>query len=91
MQELGWLTVGTTHLWNTASILSEDSWLGDLLHSFIGYAASPTALQAFAYTAFLAAAGGFFYRMTRPISRPPSTRTTHAVQPAETHPSGALS
>jgi high-affinity iron transporter len=70
MQTLGWLNIGTTHLWSTARWLSEDSWLGDLLHSFIGYAQSPTALQAFAYFGFLAVAGGFFYRMTRLPHRP---------------------
>lgn len=71
LQELGWLTIGTAHLWSTAHILSEESWLGDMLHSFIGYAESPTVLQALAYVAFLALAGGWFYRMTR-LPHPPA-------------------
>jgi high-affinity iron transporter len=66
LQTLGWLNIGTTHLWSTAHWLSEDSWLGDVLHSFIGYAESPTVLQALAYCSFLAVAGGYFYRLTRP-------------------------
>ena len=77
VQELGWLTIGTAHLWSTAQWLSEDSWLGDLLHSFIGYAQSPTVLQALAYVAFLAVAGGFFYRVTR-LPRRPAARQAPA-------------
>jgi high-affinity iron transporter len=75
LQALGWLNIGTAHLWSTARWLSEDSWLGDLLHSFIGYAASPTVLQALAYAAFLAVAGGYFYRMTRLPHRPAGSTT----------------
>jgi high-affinity iron transporter len=74
LQELGWLRIGTTHLWSTAQWLSEDSWLGDVLHSFVGYAQSPTVLQALAYVAFLAVAGGFFYRMTRLPHRPAASQ-----------------
>lgn len=65
MQELGWLTVGTSPLWNTAHILSEDSTMGDLLHSFIGYAEAPTVLQGTLYTLFLAISCGVFGWMTR--------------------------
>ena len=65
LQALGWVQFGTAHLWSTAQWLNEDSWLGDLLHSFVGYAESPTVLQAFVYVSFLAGAGGYFYRMTR--------------------------
>src|SRR5579859_7977273 len=42
MQQLGWITFGTTTLWNTSHILSEDSVLGDLLHGIVGYAQAPT-------------------------------------------------
>src|SRR6266851_326803 len=46
MQTLGWLPFGTTPLWNTAHILSEDSTIGDILHTFLGYAQAPTVLQS---------------------------------------------
>lgn len=65
MQELGWIAFGTTPLWNTAHILSEQSTLGDILHSFLGYAESPTVLQGLLYVGFLAVAGGFFWQLTR--------------------------
>jgi high-affinity iron transporter len=70
LQALGWLPIGTAHLWNTAGWLSEDSALGDLLHAFIGYAESPTLLQMLAYLGFLAIAGTYFARLTRNTRRP---------------------
>jgi high-affinity iron transporter len=54
MQELGWLPLATRPLWHTGSVLSEDSALGDVAHSFFGYAQSPTVLQAIVYVAYLA-------------------------------------
>ena len=65
MQHLGWLTIGSAPLWNTAHILSEDSVLGDLLHGLIGYAEAPTILQGLFYTTYLLIAGGIFAWITR--------------------------
>lgn len=65
MQELGWIAFGTHPLWNTSHILSEDSTMGDLLHSFIGYAEAPTVLQGTLYALFLAISCGIFSWMTR--------------------------
>ena len=56
MQELGWLPVLTTPLWHSARLLSEDSAIGDVLHSFFGYSDAPTPLQLVAYVAYLAVA-----------------------------------
>ena len=78
LQALGWLRVGTLQLWNTAHILSEDSTFGDLLHSLIGYAEAPTMLQALAYIAYLAIAGGLFWRLTRKPPQRASTRVAPA-------------
>jgi len=60
-QQLGWLP-GQHALWSTASILSEDSTFGDILHSFFGYADSPTALQVIFYIGFLTVAMWLFWR-----------------------------
>src|SRR6266487_6133655 len=65
MQELGWLTIGTAPLWNTAHFLSEESVIGDLLHGIIGYAQAPTILQGLFYMTYLLVVGGFFAWMTR--------------------------
>ena len=56
MQELGWLPVLTTPLWHSARLLSENSAIGDVLHSFFGYSDAPTPLQLVAYVAYLAVA-----------------------------------
>ena len=74
MQELGWISFGTTQLWNSAKFLSQDSTLGDILHTFIGYADAPSILQVILYIVYLIIAGAIFAKMTR---KPPvRTRTT---------------
>jgi len=75
VQELGWVTIGNLHLWNTGHLLAEDSMLGDLLHAFIGYAQSPTVLQVSAYLLYLLVAGGYFYYITRKPSGRPAPAT----------------
>jgi high-affinity iron transporter len=54
MQELGWLPVLDTPMWHSASLLSEDSSFGDVLHSFFGYSDAPTPLQLLVYVGYLA-------------------------------------
>ncbi len=82
MQALNWLPLGTTPLWNTAHILSEDSTLGDILHTFLGYAEAPTILQGLLYAAYLLITGTIFAWMTR---KPSMGRP---VQPAATRGEG---
>jgi high-affinity iron transporter len=55
LQQLGWLPFLTHPIWNTSSILSEDSALGDVVHTFFGYASQPTVLQLLVYVLYLAA------------------------------------
>lgn len=83
LQALGWVPIGTFHLWNTSQWLSENSFLGDLLHAFLGYAESPTVLQAIAYVSFLAIAGTLFARLTR-LTRRPGSPAAAGGQPAGT-------
>ena len=89
MQELGWLPFGTMPLWNTAHLLPEDSTLGDILHSFLGYAQEPTILQSSLYMLYLLAAGFIFARMTR---KPPIEKILNSDKngPNSTITSGAL-
>ena len=54
LQELGWLPWLTHPVWNTSGLLSEESPLGDVLHSFVGYAQEPTVLQLLVYVAYVA-------------------------------------
>jgi high-affinity iron transporter len=53
-QALGWLPGGGA-LWNTSALLPEGGFAGDLLHTFLGYAARPSPLQVGAYAVYLAA------------------------------------
>ncbi|HEX6483568.1 MAG TPA: FTR1 family protein [Ktedonobacteraceae bacterium] len=83
MQALGWISFGTTPIWNTAHLLSEDSTLGDILHTFLGYAESPTVLQSLLYAAYLLIAGSIFFWLTRKpnmgkpaLSSSPTTSST---------------
>ena len=77
MQQLGWLPFGTMPLWNTAHLLSEDSTLGDILHTFLGYAQAPTILQGLLYVTYLLTIGTIFARMTR---KPPMARSLQSGQ-----------
>lgn len=80
MQQLGWITFGTTALWNTSHILSEGSTLGDLLHGIIGYAEAPTVLQVIFYTTYLVIVGSIFTWMTRkPRTGKPVASSTSAA------------
>jgi high-affinity iron transporter len=54
LQELGWVRVLGTPLWHSGALLSEDSALGDVLHSFFGYSDAPTPLQILVYVVYLA-------------------------------------
>jgi len=54
MQELGWLPLLDAPMWHSASVLSQDSAFGDVLHSFFGYSDAPTPLQLLIYVAYLA-------------------------------------
>jgi high-affinity iron transporter len=53
LQQLGWLPVLDAPLWHSARLLSEDSALGDVLHSFFGYSDAPTPLQVLIYAGYL--------------------------------------
>ena len=88
MQELGWVPFGTTILWNTAHFLSEDSTLGNILHTFLGYAETPTILQGAIYAAYLLIVGSIFVRMTRKPSLPKPAQSNEPKQHSAT--SGAL-
>jgi high-affinity Fe2+/Pb2+ permease len=59
-------------MWNTARILPESSTLGDILHTFLGYAEAPTILQGIFYAAYLLVAGSLFAWLTRKPGAPGS-------------------
>ena len=77
MQQLGWLAFGTAAIWNTARVIPESSTLGDIMHTFLGYAEAPTILQSVIYGIYVLVAGSIFAWMTRkpPLARPTPTST----------------
>lgn len=86
LQQLGWLPLLTHPMWNTSHVLSENSALGDVFHSFFGYAAQPTVGQAVVYLAYLTAALTAF--IVVPWRRQFAARRTSgtAVPPAGSSP-----
>jgi high-affinity iron transporter len=54
LQQLGWLPVLNSPMWHSASLLNENSAVGDVLHSFFGYSDTPTPLQLVIYVGYLA-------------------------------------
>jgi FTR1 family protein len=53
LQELGWLPFLAQPLWDSSRLLSEDSALGDILHSFFGYVSQPTPLEVAVWLVYL--------------------------------------
>jgi high-affinity iron transporter len=51
LQSAGYLQSWSDPVWDTSSILSEDSILGRVLHTLVGYIAQPSGLQLLAYAA----------------------------------------
>jgi high-affinity iron transporter len=72
MQQLGWLPFFGHTLWNTSGFLSEDSSLGDVFHSLLGYADQPTLLQVIVWVTFVSVSATLFIRMGRKAARAPS-------------------
>jgi high-affinity iron transporter len=79
LQQLGWLNILASPMWHTGGILSEGSTFGDILHTFFGYADSPTPLQLLVYVAYLGIVLAFFLRKGKG-----QRRSTPATSPAVT-------
>jgi high-affinity iron transporter len=104
MQELGWLPFLRHPLWNTSAVLNEDSSLGDVFHSLLGYADHPTVLQAMVWVTFVTVTATLFIRnghrartaavaapgaATVPIEQPGSARPVTHGPVGGTRPRGA--
>jgi high-affinity iron transporter len=60
LQQIGLLPTLVDHVWNTSAALDPEHGAGALLHSLVGYNASPSLLEVVAYWAYLIIVGGFF-------------------------------
>lgn len=65
LQQLGFLPILTTAMWNTTSLLNDQSTVGDIVHTFFGYASQPSVLQGLVYVAYLAIVVTVFMKTTR--------------------------
>ncbi len=77
LQHLGWLPFLTRPLWNSGRLLSEESALGDVVHSFFGYVSQPNPLEVMTWVLYVAVAVtaflGLWSRLRRrPALAPPS-------------------
>jgi high-affinity iron transporter len=65
MQELGWLPFLGHTLWNSSGALAEDSSIGDVFHSLLGYADHPTVLQMIVWIVYVSVSVTLFIRIGR--------------------------
>ena len=65
-QQIRWIPGAHLILWHSGVILPESSVLGDILHTFLGYAESPTFLQMLAYAIFLVITVPWYLRSRLP-------------------------
>ncbi|MGH9020454.1 MAG: FTR1 family iron permease [Acidimicrobiales bacterium] len=65
VQQLGWLHLGTHVMWSTHGVVTEDSSLGDVMHSLLGYADRPTVAQGVVWVAYVVASVGTFVALGR--------------------------
>jgi high-affinity iron transporter len=63
--ELGWLPALVEHIWNTASILSDESALGQVATSLLGYRSSPALSEVIGYVIYLAVVLGLLWWTSR--------------------------
>ena len=69
MQQLGWLPFLEHTVWNTSGFLAEDSSIGDVFHSLLGYAERPTVLQIIVWVTYVSVSVTLFIRMGRRARR----------------------
>ncbi len=73
--ELGWLPALMNSVWNTASALSDQSVLGQVAESLLGYRSSPTLAEVIGYIIYLAVALGLLWRTSHTPS--PTAGVSH--------------
>ena len=76
MQKLGWLPFLQHPVWDTSSTLREDSTMGDVFHSLLGYADRPTVLQFIVWVTYITVSVTLFIRMGRRSAKGVTSTTT---------------
>jgi high-affinity iron transporter len=64
--EIGWIPAIVTPLWNLGRLLPDQSLVGQILHTLVGYTSSPSLTQVIAYLGYLGLLAGIFLWRRRP-------------------------
>jgi high-affinity iron transporter len=86
MQELGWLPFLRGTVWDTSRFLNENSSLGDLFHSLLGYADRPTVLQLIVWVTYVSVATTLFITRGRRGRMAAASLATPAAPPVPSVP-----
>jgi high-affinity iron transporter len=80
--ELGWIPAIVENVWNLNAILPDQSALGQVLHTLVGYSSSPSLSQVIAYLAYFAVLGGIFWLKRQPVPlREPAGKSSSESSP----------
>jgi high-affinity iron transporter len=63
--ELGWVPALIAHTWDLSAVLPDDSTLGMVLKTLVGYTSSPALSQVIAYLLYFAVLGGIYWSQRR--------------------------
>ena len=78
--ELGWLPALIEQVWNTTAILNEESVLGQVAKSLLGYRTRPSLAEVIGYTSYLLVVLALLWRANRTPSSSPAKSS--GAQPA---------
>lgn len=67
LSQAGWLPILTPMVWDSSSILSQHSLMGEMLHTLVGYVDRPSGIQLAAYFIAMVLIGGLTLASRRPI------------------------
>jgi high-affinity iron transporter len=64
--EIGWIPAIVSPLWNLGGLLPDQSLVGQILHTLVGYSSSPSLTQVIAYLGYLGLLAGIIVWRRRP-------------------------
>jgi len=71
------------NLWDTSSVLTENSVLGKVLHTLVGYTAQPAGIQLVFYVATVLLIGGLMYTLGGTVPTPRRASRPIGARPAQ--------
>jgi high-affinity iron transporter len=74
LQQADWIQVWASPVWNTSSILSQDSIVGRVLHTLVGYTDQPSGMELVAYIVVILAIIGLMRGAASPANNRSKSR-----------------